>query len=70
MVNALLLLQAAAPVAFDHQDITLFSLGSSRLRCKNAGIPGGIKRRVAVPSLTLVDLSFSPRLCFDLPLCR
>jgi len=44
MGNALLVQQAAAPVAFDHEHIS-------------AGVPG-VGRRALVPGLTLVELPF------------
>ena len=52
VVNAL---EAAIPVAFNHGHIAAFSVGSSRLSYKSAGIFSGVQRRALV---LLVKLPF------------
>jgi len=56
--NVLIHQEAVAPVAFNHEHITPFSAGPSRLTCGGTGIFSGLQRRALVPGLTLVELPF------------
>ena len=55
MVDALLLQQAAIPIAFDHEYITPFErVSSSRPNCTSTGILSNAQRRVTVSKLNVV----------------